>query len=582
MNFDYEMQLLAIQGSAVRNGPLTWAQQHMWPKVNLPENFRRMDLFIEVPVSSDMPEEVVISRLNEFVRRNTTLRTRILATDHGDAYQEISDFIKIPLHIVNIPDEPMFSSQIWPELPEIDEFHLVQILIVKYRQAIRLVGVRMNHVVTDKWGADLLREQLAKMFVTRDTGSAGATMTITDGAAAGSSLDLAAFESSTAGKRICARAVDYASTLLSSAPQTMFPHPRLEPEKPRYWDLSLWSAPCLAALMKVARERRVPISVPIISAFAAIMATRASLPAALIYIVCNNRVTRAWNSFTGPMVQDAPLCVPIFQSSLLEVIRSATNPIFKTYQNARHNPVSLKSNIAEINLIRGIRLDEAPYAAMMSVHTYNHPFSPTERTGQISYTDFFAAGAHPRKVNKTPRAEIEHLSFYIDAVIGPVGVTLAARVDTAVVSLAESEAIMRGVERLLCEVSHDDVWTKDIPDVCPGIGRPVEQLTEVVDGCLINISHCRDLLLSCPEVYDAVVQLDADNKELTTHVYTMNSDLKPSELHRRTVAKLRPHSLAIAPRFYRIFSPYSTPDPHERASARLVAEGDGRLPTGSP
>lgn len=577
MQFHNHLVLHVIECIGSRSGPLTWAQQHMWPKVNLQDNFRRMDLLIEVHTESTVAQTYALSCLTKLVQTNPTLRTRILTDANGNIYQRIYDSIAIPIHVVDLSHKVASLTGVWSELPDVEAFHLVQAVIASWNGDILMVGMRINHALTDQWGAGLLQDKLAEMLAVNREGCNPSAKTVH--AASRSSVDLASFESSSGGRRVRALSFQYADAQFRNAPQTMFPHPNLEPERPQYWDVELWSERLDAAILDISHERQTPLSIPIISAFAAIMAARASLPAALIYLVCNNRIDRAWRNFTGSMVQDVPLCIPVLYPEFSKMMDLTSELVFLTYRNGRYDPLALNHQICEVGLQRGMRLDRAPHAAMVSVHSHTHPHPTVGRSNALHGMNGRPANAHKSLLSAKPRAETEHLTFYLDVVIGIGGTTLSARVDTAVVSLAETRAILRGLETLLCEQSRSDLEMRVISDLCPGIGRSMGESVELIGTSLVSPKQCRSLLLSCAGVADASIYLDASvSPGLIASVRMAKSGLHVRQLHESVVSKIPPHSLAIAPELYRLHSPASaSSDLREWEKARPVAEGDGRI-----
>jgi hypothetical protein len=186
--------------------------------------------------------------------------------------------------------------------------------------------------------------------------------------------------------------------------------------------------------------------------------------------------------------------------------------------------------------------------------------------------------ARASKFSRTPRADIDNVSFFLDVIVGTSCLVLAARVDTRLVSLAESEAILAGMEMIVCELTEGDVMVSDIPRLCPGIGPDIADGTTIVDGCRISITDCADVLKTHPDVVAAHVRLN--DATITAYIHARARDLDPGRLHRFVVGALPRYPLAVAPHLYRVYS--ARPDQMDDVSGwdrgELLAAGTGRSP----
>jgi hypothetical protein len=481
----YELRWCEFDGGTAMTGPLSWAQEGLWSLVNLPGNYRGMDFFLDFTVPCGIGVETAISCLRHVLVRNSALRTRICSDEYGRTSQRILDSGRVPVHITEIPARPQPSTEIWRSLPDVPESYLVQALVGMCRGSVRLVSLRLSHALTDGWGADLLRRELATVLrhpqVLDDDHAASGSKT---------SLDLARFEHSADGDLIRARALDYVSTQLESAPATMFPPEPLICEQPRYWNLRLVSSRLLMALRRLVNGKHLTLSTPIVGVFAAIMAARCQLPSALIYVTSSNRALRGWRAFTGPMAQDVLLCVPVCQPALGALMDSAQGLILRAYQHAHYDPAAVHDRISGIQLRRGLCFDQAPWAAMINVrNTDTGPFhSPHTASPDLGYP-----GSEPslRSFSSVPRGDNESCALFVDAIAGPSTVVLEAHLDTQAISVSESTAIMAAMEHLICELSlGNDVPIRDIPAVVSDMTRR-QELSATTTGATLSSASDR-------------------------------------------------------------------------------------------
>jgi hypothetical protein len=565
----HEISWCAFHGRTGGSGPLSWAQAACWRLFSAAVNFRPISFFVKVPARRNLDKESAVACIAQLVEQNPTLRTRILIDAESVNYQEILQSGTIPVHIVEISEWKAQPAEIWTSLAEVNKAYLVEGLIVIRHGSVRLISMRMNHVITDEWGKELLRAQLNAML---DDGGRGS-----DTHEGKSSLDLANFELSRAGETAGRQAIDFAVAQLMAAPQTMFPHFPLRAERPRYWNLMLSSKPLLGAIKRIARQRKTTPSIPIIAAFAAIMATRSQLQDAFIYVNSSNRSARAWRDFSGLIVQDVALRVPIRRSSSFgHLVDSIRAPVINAYRYGRFDPKEFQQQTAQIELNRGIRLDKIPYSTTINVRHDSYEAFP-KLAKELSSSERTATGTS--RILRRPRMEETNTSFYVSANISISQVVLFVKVDTAAVSLAEAEAIMHGIETLLCELELADFPVCDISVMCPGIGRSIGERTHIIDGNLISLERCREILESCPSVHAASVHLSAaENPRLTACLYSAHPGFDLPDFHRALVRRLSPHSLTMAPYVYRIYAaPPAQLDVPTWDDRKLMAMGTGRI-----
>lgn len=563
----HEIRWCSFRGGLARSGPLSWAQEYMWRAINLPGNESNMDHLFDVRVQSEISVDTAVACFGRLIERHATLRTCIVPNPDGGVHQSVLDSGSIPAHVIHV-SRGLLHSQIAARLPLISGPLPIQALVVVTTGRVTNVAMRLSHIVSDEWGVRLIREDLAAELA--------GTRTATAGPQEKTSVDLADYESSRAGRLANDRALEYVTDQLASAPQTMFAHRRITAAKPRYWNVELQSKALLMALARLRTEQRLMLSAPVIGTFAAIMAIRASLPSALIYVMSNNR-TAHWREFSGPMLQEAPVCVPVSRPGSGWSVRSIGISVFNAYQHGRHDPLAVQRRVEEIELERGVSIDKLARTATVNIHP-----QPLDRVRESCSLAELRSMLTSSTLVRTPRADIDNVSFFLDVIVGASCLVLAARVDTQLVSLAESEAILAGMETIVCELTEGDVEISDIPRLCPGIGREIAGATTIVDGCRISITDCADVLRAHPDVAAAHVRLD--DATVTAYIHARTRDLRPGLLHRFVVAALPRYPLAIAPHAYRVYSsrPPRLDDVSGWDRGELLAAGTGRPSSASP
>jgi len=562
-----------VAGAVTRTGPLSWAQRYMWRAVNLPGNDRNMDHLFSVRVSTAMSVDVATACLGQLIERHPALRTCVEADADGQVSQRVLGSGTIPVHVWHAA-RPLGRAEILAGLPFIDGSPPLRALIVAVDGQVRSVAMRLSHIVTDEWGLQLIQADLASL-VSAPGAAARRPAALMD------MVDVAGYEASEQGQFVNTRALEYAADQLKSAPQTMFPHPPLTEEKPRYWNVELRSKAMLAALNRLRSEQRLLLSVPVAGAFAAVMAARASLPTALIYVMSNNR-TASCRDFSGPLLQEAPLSIPVAGWGCAGLVQSLRIPLLEAFQNASCDPIALEKRVAEIEWERGVCIDKLARTATVNIHHQAH--ETLDRPASAPYSrDQLKAMARSSEFARIPRSDVDNLAFYLDVFIGASCLVLTARVDTRLVSLAESEAILSAMEDILCELTEGDIPADDIPHRYQGIGRHFGGVTAIADGCRISARDCADVLTAHPGVAAAHVHIGEEaDPVVTARIQQAPPDSAPdldlAELHRFVVAALPRYPLAIAPHIYRVYAsrPGRLDDLTSWDDRPLVTTGTGR------
>jgi hypothetical protein len=228
------------------------------------------------------------------------------------------------------------------------------------------------------------------------------------------------------------------------------------------------------------------------------------------------------------------------------IVRTINVLVFNAYQRGRHDSAAVARRVEAIELDRGVSIDQLARTATVNIHP-----QPLDRVRAPCSLAELRSMAQASKFTRTPRAEVDNVSFFLDVIVGASCLVLVGRVDTTLVSLAETEAILAGMEKIICELTEGDVKVSDIPRLCPGIGRDIATGTTIVDGSRVAMADCADVLRAHPDV--AAADLRLDDGAITADVHARARDLDLGRLHRFVVAALPRHPLAIAPRVYRIY-----------------------------
>jgi hypothetical protein len=519
----------------------------MWRAVSLPGNGSAMDTTISAQSPFGTSVETAITQLTALIERHPSLRTCIETGQGGHVRQRVLGSGSIPVHVMHTPSIT-WESEIEEMLPPADGSPPVRALVTATAGRVTNVALRLSHVLADEWGVKLILDDLTAQLAGSRCPAAGGT-----GRAATSSVDIAGYEASPAGQHANSRALTYLRRQFSSAPQTLFPHRPLPGTPPRYWSVELRSRAMLTALARTQAGAGTMSSGLITGMFAAVMAARASLPSALIYVMAGNRTSR-WPDFSGPLLQDAPMCIPVAGRSLAELARETARSALQASFYGQHSPAGRQQCIDEIELERGVCIDKLDRMAAVNFHiSVRAVQAHTDAAGTARSASELQDLMRFSSIVSTPRTDLANVTFFLDVFIDNASLVLHARVDTCMVSLAEAAAILTGMEKLMC--TPGDVSADDVRQLCPGMDRGITEDTFIVDHSRVSLDECTQVLASHPDVGRAHLRLDdAGQPAITAHVQARTRDLDPGSLHRFVVAELPRHPLAMAPRLYRIHS----------------------------
>jgi hypothetical protein len=443
----------------------------MWQAVSLPGNGSAMDSRISAQPPPGTSVETAIMRLGTLIERHPTLRTCIETSHDGHVRQRVLGSGSIPVHVIHTPRvTPEADAQAM--LPPADGSPPVRALVTATAGQATNVALRLSHVVSDEWGFGLLQRDLTALTARppADEKTDGETDGET-GPGSASSVDLADYEASPAGQRTGTRALTYLRRQFGSAPPTMFPHEPLAETEPRYWSVGLRSPAMFLALAST-HSGAGPISSGLVTGiFAAVMAARAELPSALIYVMAGNRAPR-WQEFSGPLLQDVPVHIPVAGRSVAELERETARSLLEASFYGRHSPAGRQRCIDEIELERGIRIDKLARMAAVNFHkafldadAHPHDAGKARPESALQHLLRFS------RIASTPRPDLANVTFFLDVSVDKASLVLDARVDTRMVSLPEATAILTGMEKLICGPEDGDA--DDIRRLCPGIDRGI-------------------------------------------------------------------------------------------------------------
>jgi hypothetical protein len=429
------MAVVAVNVTDCRTGtaPLTWGQGGILRILTMLGDQAvnaNLGTSADLPAGTDVP--TALMWIQHLLTTYDALRTRYVDRD-GTLVQLLDGAGSVDVELVESGDRPV--SEIMADLRgsrfAIADEWPIRFTIVRQGIDATTIVFACSHTVADAWGIRVFRAALCRPGSTLDPGV--------------QPLDQAAFELSSAGRTVDARANAYWRAQLSAMPQTLFPGvPRKPCEGYRYWYASFESPLVAAALPSLAHRYGRTTSAVLHAAFSAALATNASTDSCPMGIVASNRTRVGTKNSIGSYSQLVPITLPVKGRSWEELIRGAANATLSALRNGAYHPTTRTAVTEEVEHERGVPLDLSLWfndtrSAVLTEEGHFDPLVPPAR-GVAEWGN--------------PTNEGDSTVFvYVNGKPDRAG--MYVMFDTTRLSLADSERLLADVEQGLLEAAGD-------------------------------------------------------------------------------------------------------------------------------
>ncbi|WP_214111399.1 condensation domain-containing protein [Acrocarpospora catenulata] len=336
----------------------------------------------------------------------------------------------------------------------------------------------------------------------------------------------------------------------TALPAITLPHATAELERPRFRYLR-FDSPALAAAVTVlaARHQVSPASV-LFAGINAVAAHVSSLDRSFLQLTVGNRIAPRTRYAVGMHTQDVPVCVPVSDLALSELIVRSGAELTRAARFGQHPPSELAARRREIELERGIRFDLSCWL--------NYRRLGTARPPRVT----------PADLDKTvwrweEGVDSSTSTYFIFADDAGDLIRLTLLLDTAILPPEEALAWLRALESLLCTACTTEIGTSEI-GAHTGLSTTPRDLDWVcTPGGWAHLPSVTDLVRRCAGSPRA--QVVAEGGSLVAYL-DEKQDL--TDLHERIVAAL--DRVTVAPHRYVLCA--DAPGP----GVPVLAEGTGR------
>jgi hypothetical protein len=403
---------------------LSWGQQFFDNiMVHLGAEQWREDLFIDKTANSTLSVAAVTRMLGHFLESHPILRSvihdrepvpRQRIVNHGTVDLALHDSVA-----ADGLDRDALVARLVP-----DGLPVAGALLVQGNHVSRLI-LRVSHRVTDWWGIELLRADLATRLGSLQNGE---PLTFPGSLSPAEVVD---WECSAEGRAANERALSYRSEQLAGAPPTMFPHAPLDYSGAPYWFGELRSPKLLSALSALQLRERVLPGAALAGALAVAASVATGIDHPVLHIWSANRFRREWRDYPGPLSQIGVLRVDQSAEQLLAELRSLNGAVLRAGMNSLREPPSMGAGRDQIGL--NVLLTPADVSAADDLE------STPEGTATFRWLSC--------------RTEGEDLGVFILVHRSGHEVVMQLRIGVDTINRADGELLLRGMEQVILQAA---------------------------------------------------------------------------------------------------------------------------------
>jgi len=462
-----EVEFRADTGGTFR---MTWGQQGIWRPIS---HFGDDSAFFNIPVVVDLPgdapaadQAAVVGALRRLVERNQALRTHF--RDGPDGLDGLDGPVQVIKRtgsfVVRLAksapgDSRARADELAVELAaahfDHDNEWAVRVALVCVDQVPRHVVFVVSHVVADGGGFQALIDDffgLLRAF------SADGEPDIRWQPA-----DQVLREQSRQGARRNQAAIGYWRKQLERMPPSMFSVPPGPAALPRFQELRLESRALTVAAARLAACSQVSVPDAVLTGAGLALAAVSGQCTCALKVIVGNRFDGDTRGLVAPMAQEGLFVVDYASGTVANAARATSKAARAAYFYGYYDPAAVGGLLDTVAAQRGVEFDLTVF--------YND---------QSAFLDD-PAGPEPAAA-KAQLPEAEARSLLRETVIAPAG-TIAAHgptvflkaqagadicalqlmADTAYLSLATIEAVLRGIETIVFEAAYRDVAIAEIP-----------------------------------------------------------------------------------------------------------------------
>jgi hypothetical protein len=438
--------VVAFSGDGAGTCELSWGQLDIWQAMIRQKSWIPNGVFIPLPAGTTV--DSVADGLRYLMSRYPTARTRLLFGADGAPRQVISASGEIALEVVDAgdtdpelvadsvrlryQDAPYDFATDWP----------VRMAAVRRHDVLTHLVVVMCHLVTDGVGARIMFEELDART--------------TEPVPVAQPLEQARWQASPAGQKHNTAALRHWEGILRSMPLRQFPD-STDRRQPRHWRGEFTSYALGPAIDAVSARTGAGAPTALLGLFSVALARVTGVNPVAVRPMVNNRFRPGLDRVVCMLAQYGLCLLDVVGIPLAEVIDRAGRAILATYKHAYYNPLDLDELVGRIVEERGADLQLPCY-----FNDRRAIVGSDEPVAALSARQLHEAAARGTFQWTTQQdTPFEPLIVHVDDI--PGAVRLVVFMDTHVISPADAEALLRGIETAAVQAALDSATPAAVP-----------------------------------------------------------------------------------------------------------------------
>jgi hypothetical protein len=435
---------VAFAGDGAGTGELSWGQRDIWQAMVRQKSWLPNGAWGPLPAGTTVDD--VADMLRYIMSRFPTARTRLVFDAAGQPTQAVAGGGETVLEIVDagdadagqVADEVRLHYQDaaydfaadWP----------LRMAAIRRDGVLTHLVVVMCHLVTDAGGAQILLEELDRRV---DTPLPEAQ-----------SLEQARWQASPAGLKQNATARRHWENILRAMPLRRFPA-SIDRHEPRHWRGEYTSQALGPALETITARTGVGSAAALLGVFAVSLARVGGVNPVAIRPMVNNRFRPGLDRVVCMLAQYGLCLLDVADLTLQEALARSQRASLSTHKNAYYDPAQMDALVDRVVAERGTDLELPCY--------FNDRRGPAAGGGADWTAQRLREAAGLAEFVWTTRQDIpfEPLIVHIDDL--PAATRVTVFMDTHVISPADAEALLRGMEAVAVEAALDPTATTRIP-----------------------------------------------------------------------------------------------------------------------
>jgi hypothetical protein len=434
---------------------LTWGQQWVWDALSSLSDGLHMCIDIVEPITSKirMPPDHAARAVGALVNRFESLRTVFVGDENATMglRQNVLTSGTVPVELWTVPRfDYDVSGLVNAEMAQhdfaIDDLPFRAVILAEH-STVRMVALRMSHMVADMWSARLLQTELRY-----ELGLTTRNEAVLRGSRDWQPVEQAEFEASEMGRQLRDRSLQFWRNQMRRFPATLFSRANATADTPRFCEGTVSSKAAFGAIQCLSRRYGAcsPAAVLMAAVMALIGAWSGTASVGLPVIV-SNRHTRKLQGLIAPLTEMSAVCVDVAGRRFEEIARSTAPASLLAQRYSQYDIPSYRDLQAEMAQERQGCFEMSSYlnvrvwpsaSAVPQFDRGNHrAILDLTRETSITWNDGF---------------ETYNVKLGILADVDEDAVRLTIRADTSAIPLRDVTALLGSLDPLLIAALGDE------------------------------------------------------------------------------------------------------------------------------